>query len=440
MGLIIKSVYTFNSSMVVPCNCALTFKYDLKWRGLIYQQTDEAGIEELLNKEQVTLYCGADPTANSLHIGHLLPFLTLRRFQEHGHRPIVLIGGGTGMIGDPSGKSEERVLQTEEQVEANVQGISNQMHKLFEFGTDKGAGLVNNKDWLGQISLISFLRDYGKHVGVNYMLGKDSIQTRLEHGISYTEFTYTILQAIDFGHLNRELNCKIQVGGSDQWGNITSGIELMRRMYGQTEAYGLTIPLVTKSDGKKFGKSESGAVWLDADKTSPYEFYQFWINQSDEDVIKFLKYFTFLSKEEIDQLEQSKEEAPHKREAQKALAENVTRFIHGEDALNDAIRISQALFSGDLKSLSAKELKEGFKDVPQVELSKNTTNIIDALIETGIGSSKRQAREDVNNGAIYINGERQQDVNYELTDEDKIEGAFTIIRRGKKKYFMVNYK
>ncbi|MEX3472094.1 tyrosine--tRNA ligase [Staphylococcus warneri] len=413
---------------------------DLKWRGLIYQQTDEAGIEELLNKEQVTLYCGADPTADSLHIGHLLPFLTLRRFQEHGHRPIVLIGGGTGMIGDPSGKSEERVLQTEEQVEANVQGISNQMHKLFEFGTDKGAVLVNNKDWLGQISIISFLRDYGKHVGVNYMLGKDSIQTRLEHGISYTEFTYTILQAIDFGHLNRELNCKIQVGGSDQWGNITSGIELMRRMYGQTEAYGLTIPLVTKSDGKKFGKSESGAVWLDADKTSPYEFYQFWINQSDEDVIKFLKYFTFLSKEEINQLEQSKEEAPHKREAQKALAENVTRFIHGEDALNDAIRISQALFSGDLKSLSAKELKEGFKDVPQVELSKNTTNIIDALIETGIGSSKRQAREDVNNGAIYINGERQQDVNYELTDEDKIEGAFTIIRRGKKKYFMVNYK
>lgn len=413
---------------------------DLKWRGLIYQQTDEAGIEELLNKEQVTLYCGADPTADSLHIGHLLPFLTLRRFQEHGHRPIVLIGGGTGMIGDPSDKSEERVLQTEEQVEANVQGISNQMHKLFEFGTDKGAVLVNNKDWLGQISLISFLRDYGKHVGVNYMLGKDSIQTRLEHGISYTEFTYTILQAIDFGHLNRELNCKIQVGGSDQWGNITSGIELMRRMYGQTEAYGLTIPLVTKSDGKKFGKSESGAVWLDADKTSPYEFYQFWINQSDEDVIKFLKYFTFLSKEEINQLEQSKEEAPHKREAQKALAENVTRFIHGEDALNDAIRISQALFSGDLKSLSAKELKEGFKDVPQVELSKNTTNIIDALIETGIGSSKRQAREDVNNGAIYINGERQQDVNYELTDEDKIEGAFTIIRRGKKKYFMVNYK
>ncbi|AWI93859.1 tyrosine--tRNA ligase [Staphylococcus aureus] len=413
---------------------------DLKWRGLIYQQTDEQGIEDLLNKEQVTLYCGADPTADSLHIGHLLPFLTLRRFQEHGHRPIVLIGGGTGMIGDPSGKSEERVLQTEEQVDKNIEGISKQMHNIFEFGTDHGAVLVNNRDWLGQISLISFLRDYGKHVGVNYMLGKDSIQSRLEHGISYTEFTYTILQAIDFGHLNRELNCKIQVGGSDQWGNITSGIELMRRMYGQTDVYGLTIPLVTKSDGKKFGKSESGAVWLDAEKTSPYEFYQFWINQSDEDVIKFLKYFTFLGKEEIDRLEQSKNEAPHLREAQKTLAEEVTKFIHGEDALNDAIRISQALFSGDLKSLSAKELKDGFKDVPQVTLSNDTTNIVEVLIETGISPSKRQAREDVNNGAIYINGERQQDVNYALAPEDKIDGEFTIIRRGKKKYFMVNYQ
>ncbi len=413
---------------------------DLKWRGLIYQQTDEQGIEDLLNKEQVTLYCGADPTADSIHIGHLLPFLTLRRFQEHGHRPIVLIGGGTGMIGDPSGKSEERVLQTEEQVDKNIEGISKQMHNIFEFGTDHGAVLVNNRDWLGQISLISFLRDYGKHVGVNYMLGKDSIQSRLEHGISYTEFTYTILQAIDFGHLNRELNCKIQVGGSDQWGNITSGIELMRRMYGQTDAYGLTIPLVTKSDGKKFGKSESGAVWLDAEKTSPYEFYQFWINQSDEDVIKFLKYFTFLGKEEIDRLEQSKNEAPHLREAQKTLAEEVTKFIHGEEALNDAIRISQALFSGDLKSLSAKELKDGFKDVPQVTLSNGTTNIIDVLIETGVSPSKRQAREDVNNGAIYINGERQQDVNYELTSDDKIDSEFTIIRRGKKKCFMVNYQ
>ena len=413
---------------------------ELKWRGLIYQQTDEAGIEELLNKEQVTLYCGADPTADSLHIGHLLPFLTLRRFQEHGHRPIVLIGGGTGMIGDPSGKSEERTLQTEEQVQHNVEGISQQMHRLFEFGTEKGAVLVNNKDWLSQISLIDFLRDYGKHVGVNYMLGKDSIQTRLENGISYTEFTYTILQAIDFGHLNRELNCKVQVGGSDQWGNITSGIELMRRMYGQTEAYGLTIPLVVKADGKKFGKTEGGSVWLDPEKTSPYEFYQFWINTTDDDVIKFLRYFTFLDQDEIAKLEQSLEEAPHLREAQKALAENVTRFIHGQEALDDAIRISQALFSGDLKSLSADELRAGFKDVPHVTLSKDTTNLVEAIVETGISSSKRQAREDISNGAIYINGEREQDLKYELSDEDKIDGEFTILRRGKKKYFMVTYE
>ncbi|KIX90095.1 tyrosine--tRNA ligase [Staphylococcus microti] len=413
---------------------------DLKWRGLIYQQTDEAAIEELLNKEEVKLYCGADPTADSLHIGHLLPYLTLRRFQEAGHRPIVLVGGGTGMIGDPSGKSEERVLQTEEQVEKNVQGIQAQMHKLFDFDTENGPILVNNKDWLSQISLIAFLRDFGKHVGVNYMLGKDSIQSRLEHGISYTEFTYTILQAIDFGHLNREYGCKMQIGGSDQWGNITSGIELMRRMYGTTDVYGLTIPLVTKADGKKFGKSESGAVWLDAEKTSPYEFYQFWINTSDEDVIKFLKYFTFLSKEEIAELEASVEAEPHLRKAQKALAENVTAFIHGQEALEEAQRISQALFSGDLKSLSTKEIKAGFKDVPQVSLSAETTNIVDALVETKISSSKRQAREDVQNGAIYINGERQTDLAYTLSEQDKYDNAFTIIRRGKKKYFMVNYQ
>ncbi|UXR70919.1 tyrosine--tRNA ligase [Staphylococcus sp. IVB6240] len=413
---------------------------DLKWRGLIYQQTDETAIEELLNKEEVKIYCGADPTADSLHIGHLLPFLTLRRFQNAGHRPVVLVGGGTGMIGDPSGKSEERVLQTEEQVEQNVRGIQKQMEMLFDFDKENGPILVNNKDWLSQISLIEFLRDYGKHVGVNYMLGKDSIQSRLEHGISYTEFTYTILQAIDFGYLNREYDCKMQIGGSDQWGNITTGIELMRRMYGTTDAYGFTIPLVTKADGKKFGKSESGAVWLDSEKTSPYEFYQFWINTSDDDVVKFLKYFTFLSKEEIAELEQSVETEPHLRKAQQALAENVTALIHGQEALEEAQRISVALFKGDLKALSTKEIKAGFKDVPQVTVSNDTTNIVDALVEAKISSSKRQAREDVQNGAIYINGERQTDLAYELSEEDKYDNAFTIIRRGKKKYFMVNYQ
>ncbi|MGS3966722.1 tyrosine--tRNA ligase [Staphylococcus pseudintermedius] len=413
---------------------------ELSWRGLVYQQTDEEGIETLLNKEEVKIYCGADPTADSLHIGHLLPYLTLRRFQEAGHRPIVLVGGGTGMIGDPSGKSEERVLQTEAQVDKNVRGIQQQMEQLFDFNVENGPILVNNYDWLSQISLIEFLRDYGKHVGVNYMLGKDSIQSRLENGISYTEFTYTILQAIDFGHLNRVHDCKLQIGGSDQWGNITSGIELMRRMYGVTDVYGFTIPLVTKADGKKFGKSESGTIWLDPEKTSPYEFYQFWINTSDDDVIKFLKYFTFLSKTDIEALEKSVVEEPHLRKAQTTLAEEVTRFIHGNDALAEAQRISQALFKGDLKSLSAEEIKAGFKDVPQVTLSNETTNIVDALAETKISSSKRQAREDITNGAIYINGERQQDLAYTLSSDDRYDDTFTIIRRGKKKYFMVNYQ
>ncbi|PWZ81261.1 tyrosine--tRNA ligase [Staphylococcus pseudintermedius] len=413
---------------------------ELSWRGLVYQQTDEEGIETLLNKEEVKIYCGADPTADSLHIGHLLPYLTLRRFQEAGHRPIVLVGGGTGMIGDPSGKSEERVLQTEAQVDKNVRGIQQQMEQLFDFNVENGPILVNNYDWLSQISLIEFLRDYGKHVGVNYMLGKDSIQSRLENGISYTEFTYTILQAIDFGHLNRIHDCKLQIGGSDQWGNITSGIELMRRMYGVTDVYGFTIPLVTKADGKKFGKSESGTIWLDPEKTSPYEFYQFWINTSDDDVIKFLKYFTFLSKTDIEALEKSVVEEPHLRKAQTTLAEEVTRFIHGNDALAEAQRISQALFKGDLKSLSAEEIKAGFKDVPQVTLSNETTNIVDALVETKIASSKRQAREDITNGAIYINGERQQDLAYTLSSDDRYDDTFTIIRRGKKKYFMVNYQ
>ncbi|HGH0833635.1 TPA: tyrosine--tRNA ligase [Staphylococcus pseudintermedius] len=413
---------------------------ELSWRGLVYQQTDEEGIETLLNREEVKIYCGADPTADSLHIGHLLPYLTLRRFQEAGHRPIVLVGGGTGMIGDPSGKSEERVLQTEAQVDKNVRGIQQQMEQLFDFNVENGPILVNNYDWLSQISLIEFLRDYGKHVGVNYMLGKDSIQSRLENGISYTEFTYTILQAIDFGHLNRVHDCKLQIGGSDQWGNITSGIELMRRMYGVTDVYGFTIPLVTKADGKKFGKSESGTIWLDPEKTSPYEFYQFWINTSDDDVIKFLKYFTFLSKTDIEALEKSVVEEPHLRKAQTTLAEEVTRFIHGNDALAEAQRISQALFKGDLKSLSAEEIKAGFKDVPQVTLSNETTNIVDALVETKISSSKRQAREDITNGAIYINGERQQDLAYTLSSDDRYDDTFTIIRRGKKKYFMVNYQ
>ncbi|MBY8909995.1 tyrosine--tRNA ligase, partial [Salinicoccus roseus] len=396
-------------------------------------------ITELLDRGQLSLYCGADPTADSLHIGHLVPFLTLRRFQDHGHRPIVLIGGGTGMIGDPSFKSEERKLQTEDQIDDNVRGIKKQMERIFDFSDENSAVLVNNKDWLQDISLISFLRDYGKYVSLNYMLAKDAIQSRLETGISYTEFTYTILQAIDFGHLNRHYDCRMQIGGSDQWGNITSGLDLMRRVYGETEAEGMTIPLVTKADGKKFGKTESGNIWLDPKRTSPYEFYQFWINQSDADVIRFIKLFTFLEREEIESLEESVRTEPHLRKAQKRLAEDITAFIHGDEALAEAQRITEALFSGDIKSLSVDQIRDAFKDVPSASYPDDDMNLVKVLVETGISPSRRQAREDIKNGAIYINGERQQDIDYEIHEDDKLDGAFTVVRRGKKKYHMVKY-
>ncbi|WP_160724019.1 tyrosine--tRNA ligase [Bacillus sp. USDA818B3_A] len=413
---------------------------DLAWRGIIYQQTDEEGLKDLLNKESISLYCGADPTADSLHIGHLVPFLTLRRFQQHGHRPIVLVGGATGLIGDPSGKSEERKLQTLETVQKNVEGIKKQLAAIFEFEGENGAVMVNNYDWAGSMDIVTFLRDIGKHIGVNYMLAKDTIASRLETGISFTEFTYTILQAMDFNHLYDHHNCKLQIGGSDQWGNITSGLELIRKMHEEeTKAFGLTIPLVTKADGTKFGKTEGGAVWLDPEKTTPYEFYQFWINSADADVVKYLKYFTFLSREEIEGLEQSVQEEPHLRKAQKALAEEMTRLIHGEEALQQAIKISQALFSGDVRNLSADEIKQGFKDVPSYDAKEGEENLVDLLVAAKISPSKRQAREDITNGAVTVNGEKVTDTAYTLQENDRIEGQFTIIRRGKKKYTLINY-
>ncbi|MFE8704160.1 tyrosine--tRNA ligase [Cytobacillus sp. FJAT-54145] len=415
---------------------------DLQWRGIVYQQTDEQGTKDILEKEKISLYCGIDPTADSMHIGHLLPFLTLRRFQNAGHRPIVLVGGATGLIGDPSGKSEERKLQTVEQVQENVAGIKKQMQNIiFDFEGENGAIMVNNYDWAGSMDIVTFLRDYGKHVGVNYMLAKDTISSRLETGISFTEFTYTILQAMDFLHLYENHNCKMQIGGSDQWGNITTGLELIRKMAPEgSKAFGLTIPLVTKADGTKFGKSESGTVWLDAEKTSPYEFYQFWINTADADVIKYLKYFTFLSKEEIEALEISVQEEPHLRKAQKALAEEMTRFVHGEEALQQAIKITGALFSGDIKNLTASEIKQGFKDVPSYEhTSGEDINIVELLVASNIAPSKRQAREDVSNGAVSINGERVTELEYTISEKDRIEGEFTVIRRGKKKYFLIKY-
>ncbi len=412
---------------------------DLKWRGIIYQQTDEEGMKELLEKESISLYCGVDPTADSMHIGHLLPFLTLRRFQQHGHRPLVLVGGATGLIGDPSGKKEERSLQTLETVLHNASCLQGQLAKIFEFEGQNGAVMVNNYDWIGKIDMVTFLRDYGKYIGVNYMLAKDTIASRLESGISFTEFTYTILQGIDFNHLYDHFNCKLQIGGSDQWGNITTGLEMIRKMHDEgAKAYGMTIPLVTKADGTKFGKTEGGAIWLDPEKTTPYEFYQFWINTADADVVKYLKFFTFLSHEEIEELAQAVETEPHLRKAQKALAEEMTRLIHGQDALDQAIKISAALFSGDVKNLSAAEIKVGFKDVPSFEReSKEEIGLVDLLVEAKISPSKRQAREDVQNGAISINGEKVTDLVYVVTEADKIEGEFTLIRRGKKKYTLV---
>jgi len=414
---------------------------DLQWRGLLYQQTDAEGMEKLLNEEKVSLYVGVDPTADSMHIGHIVPLLTLRRFQQAGHRPILLVGGATGMIGDPSGRSEERNLLTEEQIARNVAGLKAQMERIFDFGEDgNGAQLVNNYDWVGKMSIIDFLRDYGKLVNVNYMLAKDTIASRLDTGISFTEFSYTLIQGLDFNHLYNHYDVRIQVGGSDQWGNITTGLEVIRKTHDEdAKAYGITIPLVTKADGTKFGKTAGGAVWLDAEKTTPYEFYQFWINSADADVIKYLKIFTFLSREEIEALEVSVQEEPHLRKAQRTLAEEMTRLIHGEEALETAKRITDALFSGDLKALSASEMKNAFKDVPSSELPKEDKNIVDVLVEANISSSKRQAREDVTNGAISINGEKVTDLDYVVGSQDRLEDEFSIIRRGKKKYHMVKF-
>ncbi len=415
---------------------------DLAWRGIIYQQTDETGLEELVKKESVSVYCGIDPTGDSMHIGHLLPFLTLRRFQESGHRPLLLVGGATGLIGDPSGKNEERKLQTLETVLDNAHSLQKQLERIFDFNGPNGAKMLNNYDWIGKIDMVTFLRDFGKHIGINYMLGKDTIASRLETGISFTEFTYTILQGIDFQKLYENENCKLQIGGSDQWGNITTGLEMIRKNHGDGEkAFGMTIPLVTKSDGTKFGKTESGAVWLDKEKTTPYEFYQFWFNTADADVIQYMKYFTFLSKEEIESLELTVENEPHLRKAQRTLAEEMTRLIHGQASLDQAIRITEALFSGELKKLTVEEIEQGFKDVPTFEQNlSEAISLVDLLVAAKIASSKRQAREDIQNGAIYINGDRQTDSMHEVNEKDRLDNRFTIIRRGKKKYTMIQYR
>ncbi|WP_251638428.1 tyrosine--tRNA ligase, partial [Sporosarcina sp. NCCP-2716] len=376
-----------------------------------------------------------------MHIGHIVPLLTLRRFQLHGHRPILLIGGATGMIGDPSFRADERQLQTEEQVDRNVQGLKVQLERLFDFTDENGARLVNNKDWMGPMSAIAFLRDYGKLLNINYMLGKENVSSRLETGLSFTEFTYMLIQGIDFNHLYNHYGCRVQIGGSDQWGNITTGLEIIRKTHDEeAKAFGITIPLVTKSDGTKFGKTAGGSVWLDAAKTSPYEFYQFWVNTTDADVIHYLKIFTFLERAEIEALEQSVADEPHLRKAQKTLAEEMTRLIHGQDALDQAVRITAALFSGDLKKLTASEMKDAFKDVPTFEVAKEDHNVVELLVAAGISPSKRQAREDVTNGAISVNGDKVTETEYTLGADDRLEDAFAILRRGKKKYTMISFK
>ncbi|MDN5013084.1 tyrosine--tRNA ligase [Streptococcus sp. SN3] len=413
---------------------------ELKERGLVFQTTDEEALRKALAEGNVSFYSGYDPTADSLHLGHLVPILVMKHLQLAGHKPYALVGGATGLIGDPSFKDTERSLQTKDTVEGWVRSIQAQVSRFLDFENgDNKAEMVNNYDWFSGISFIDFLRDVGKYFTVNYMMSKESVKKRIETGISYTEFAYQIMQGYDFFELNRQYDVTLQIGGSDQWGNMTAGTELLRRKADKT-GHVITVPLITDATGKKFGKSEGNAVWLNADKTSPYEMYQFWMNVMDADAVRFLKIFTLLPLDEIEEIGKQFEAAPHERLAQKILAREVVTLVHGEEAYKEALNITEQLFAGNIKSLSVKELKQGLRGVPnyQVKVDDNL-NIVEMLVTAGIVNSKRQAREDVQNGAIYVNGERIQDLNYTLTDADKLENELTVIRRGKKKYFVLTY-
>ncbi|MFC0213189.1 tyrosine--tRNA ligase [Paenibacillus chartarius] len=413
---------------------------ELEFRGLIKQTTDREELEKKLSEGRVTLYAGFDPTADSLHVGHLLPILCLRHFQLAGHRPIALVGGGTGLIGDPSGKANERTLNSPETVAGWTESLRKQLSRFLSFDSgDNGAMMANNYDWLSKLDVIGFLRDVGKNFTVNYMLAKDSVDSRIEKGISFTEFSYMILQAYDFLQLNETHGCTLQVGGSDQWGNITAGLELIGKTSG-ARAFGLTMPLVTKSDGQKFGKSEGGAVWLDPAKTTPYQFYQFWINTDDNDVVKFLKYFTFLERSEIERLEQEVRTAPEKREAQRVLAREVTALVHGQAALESAMNITKALFDGSVGELTAAEIEEAFKDEPSTELADEPIALVDLLITAKAASSKREAREFIEKGAVAVNGNKMTELDAVLRAEDRIEGKYLVLRRGKKNYYLIRFK
>lgn len=405
---------------------------ELKWRGLIHNITDEKIIDKI-NKGEVTFYLGTDPTGDSLHVGHLLVFILAKRLQQLGNHPIILIGGATGSIGDPKPTAERKLL-SKEQTEYNAKCLYEQAKKLFD------CDMVNNYDWTHDIDILTFLRTYGKFFNVNYMINKETVKSRLDSGISYTEFSYQILQALDFEHLFKTKNCTLQIGGQDQWGNITSGLELIRKIHGaDAEAYGITAPLFTKSDGTKFGKTEGGAIWLDDKKTTPYAFYQFWINTPDNDVIKELKQFTFLSKEEIDKLDESFKIEPHLRMAQKALAKEMTVMIHGEEAYNQALRLSEALFSGKVSELTKEEIEIGFEGVPTIEVT-DEINLIDALVNLKAASSKREARDFIQGGGVQINGTQIKQLDKVIIKKDAIGEKYTVIRRGKKNYYLVIHK
>ena len=412
---------------------------DLQSRGLIAQTTDAEALDALLNEQKIALYCGFDPTADSLHIGHLLPVLALRRFQLAGHTPVALVGGATGMIGDPSFKAAERSLNTLETVQQWVHSIRGQLAPFLSFEGDNAAIMANNYDWFGGMGCLDFLRDIGKHFSVNAMLAKESVKQRIERddvGISFTEFAYALLQGYDFAELNKRHGVMLQIGGSDQWGNITWGIDATRRL-NQQSVFGLTLPLVTKSDGTKFGKTEGGAVWLNAKKTSPYQFYQFWLKVADADVYKFLKYFTFLSVEEIDAIEAADQASGTKPEAQRILAEEMTRLIHGEAALEAAQRISASLFAEDQSNLTETDFEQLALDgLPAFEVS-GELNIVQALVQSGLAKSNNEARGFVSQGAAVVNGAKVGSDAYVLADADKRFGTYTIVRRGKRNHALL---
>lgn len=420
---------------------------ELKERGLVYQETSEK-LPEILEKP-MTFYCGFDPTADSLHIGSLLPLITMKRLQLHGHKPIMVLGGATGMIGDPSGKSKERVLLTEETLKVNAAGMKKNAERVLDFSGDNGAILVNNMDWMGPYSYIDFLRDVGKHFSINYMLGKDSVKTRIENkeqGISYTEFSYMLLQSYDFCYLNEKQNCVLQLGASDQWGNITAGVELLRRMKGDDQnketAYGFTFPLITKADGSKFGKSEGGNVWLSAEKTSPYQFYQFFLRLADDEALKLLRFFSLKPLEDIKALEERFKAEPHRREAQLSLAEELTVLIHGEEEFKRVAHASQVLFSGELTELDEKTLKEVFGEAPSVQMAQSelgSKSLVDILVESKLCPSKGAARKDIKAGAVYLNNQKFQGEDLKGEEFPLLFNSLLVLRRGKKSYCLVQF-